>query len=107
MKRVTDDYFRTRLESAGALLIEGPKWCGKTTTGEELSSSTLYMQDPDKQESLMYYPQMNEILALHPFIRARNVGDSALCTGRGLPANPTVEHVPGRVHVAVHHEPAV
>lgn len=54
-KRVTDDYFRTRLGSAGALLIEGPKWCGKTTTGEELSSSTLYMQDPDKQESLMYY----------------------------------------------------
>ena len=67
------------------------------------------MSDSLVQSAKQYFPkpQMNGFLALHPFIRARNVGDSALCTGRGLPANPTVEHVPGRVHVAVHHEPAV
>ena len=55
LPRIADDYFRTRLHSTGALLIEGPKWCGKTTTAERLCSSELYMQDPDERESNMYY----------------------------------------------------
>lgn len=55
MPRIADDYFRTRLNSAGALLIEGPKWCGKTTTAEQLCSSKLFMQNPDEREYNMYY----------------------------------------------------
>jgi len=35
------------LETSGAVLIEGPKWCGKTRTAEEKATSALYMQDPD------------------------------------------------------------
>jgi predicted AAA+ superfamily ATPase len=31
----------------GAVLIEGPKWCGKTSTAEHIAKSVLYMQDPD------------------------------------------------------------
>jgi len=31
----------------GAVLIEGPKWCGKTSTAENIAKSVLYMQDPD------------------------------------------------------------
>jgi len=31
----------------GAVLIEGPKWCGKTSSAEELANSVLYMQDAD------------------------------------------------------------
>lgn len=30
----------------GAVLIEGPKWCGKTTTGEQIARSVIYMDDP-------------------------------------------------------------
>ena len=53
--RIADEYFRSRLNSAGALLIEGPKWCGKTTTAGQLCRSFLYMQDPDERESNYYY----------------------------------------------------
>jgi hypothetical protein len=35
------------LQSAGAVLIEGAKWCGKTRTGTTVARSILYMQDPD------------------------------------------------------------
>lgn len=30
----------------GAVLIEGPKWCGKTTTALQSANSVLYLQDP-------------------------------------------------------------
>ena len=36
-KRIADDILRRKLEGKGAVLIEGPKWCGKTTTAEQLS----------------------------------------------------------------------
>ena len=32
-----------------AVLIEGPKWCGKTSTGAQLAKSIVYIQDPDKR----------------------------------------------------------
>ena len=37
----------------GAVLIEGPKWCGKTSTAEHIAKSVLYMQDPDTYEENM------------------------------------------------------
>lgn len=37
-----------KLESSGAVLIEGPKWCGKTTTAEQQAKSILYMDDPSE-----------------------------------------------------------
>ncbi|MBQ9026651.1 MAG: ATP-binding protein [Methanobrevibacter sp.] len=37
----------------GAVLIEGPKWCGKTTTAIQQSKSILELEDPDKTESLL------------------------------------------------------
>ena len=33
-KRIADEILRRKLEGKGAVLIEGPKWCGKTTTAE-------------------------------------------------------------------------
>ena len=47
-KRIADDILKRRLEGKGAVLIEGPKWCGKTTTAEQHAASILYMDDPDK-----------------------------------------------------------
>ncbi|MCD8241702.1 MAG: AAA family ATPase, partial [Lachnospiraceae bacterium] len=37
------------LEGSPAVLIEGPKWCGKTTTAEQIAESILYMDDPEKK----------------------------------------------------------
>lgn len=53
MKRIADEILRKRLETSGAVLIEGPKWCGKTRTATEISKSKLYMQDPDKTNSYL------------------------------------------------------
>ena len=39
-----------RLEVFGAILIEGPKWTGKTTTAEQHAKSVIKMQDPDKSD---------------------------------------------------------
>lgn len=45
--RVSDQMLRDRLEAFGAVLIEGPKWTGKTTTAEQQAKSVIKMQDPD------------------------------------------------------------
>ncbi len=46
MKRLVDELIARRLKAIGAVLIDGPKWCGKTTTGLNACRSVLYMQDP-------------------------------------------------------------
>lgn len=49
-KRIADDILKRKLEGKGAVLIEGPKWCGKTTTAEQIAASVLYMDNPEKKE---------------------------------------------------------
>lgn len=53
MPRVVDEELSLRLEAFGATLIVGPKWCGKTTTGEQKAKSVLRMQDPDRREGYL------------------------------------------------------
>ena len=51
--RIADNMLSARLRRKGAVLIEGPKWCGKTTTAEQQAASILYMADPmHKQQNL-------------------------------------------------------
>lgn len=45
-KRVADKLLKEQLESAGVVLIQGAKWCGKTTTAENMAASVLYMDNP-------------------------------------------------------------
>ena len=45
--RIADAILARKLEGIGAVLIEGPKWCGKTTTAEQIAKSILYMDDPE------------------------------------------------------------
>ncbi len=47
--RIADQILRDRLEEVGAVLLEGPKWCGKTTTAEQQCRSAIYMDDPEKK----------------------------------------------------------
>ena len=58
-KRIADDILRRKLEGKGAVLIEGPKWCGKTTTAEQLAASILYMDDPEKKEQNITMSELN------------------------------------------------
>lgn len=48
--RVVDELLKLHLESSGAVLIEGPKWCGKTTTAKQVASSVVELGDPDKED---------------------------------------------------------
>ncbi|GAB1476377.1 DUF4143 domain-containing protein [Bacillota bacterium] len=58
-KRIADDILKRKLEGKGAVLIEGPKWCGKTTTAEQLAASILYMDDPEKREQNIAMSELN------------------------------------------------
>ena len=47
--RIVDSLLTLRLKCMGAVLIEGPKWCGKTTTAEQQAASVIRLQDPDRR----------------------------------------------------------
>jgi predicted AAA+ superfamily ATPase len=47
LPRLCDVELQMALKSSGAVLIEGAKWCGKTSTATHASESVVYLQDPD------------------------------------------------------------
>ena len=53
LQRIADSKLTLALEAMGAVLIEGPKWCGKTSTAEHVAGSVLYLQDADLFEENM------------------------------------------------------
>lgn len=57
--RIADKLLRERLEGKGAVLIEGAKWCGKTTTAEQISKSKLYVSDPSLLEHNLQLASIN------------------------------------------------
>lgn len=58
-KRVADRILADKLEAMGAVLIEGPKYCGKTTLASQQAKSILYMADPDTKEQNLAMAQTN------------------------------------------------
>lgn len=55
--RILDEILRDELDAMGAVLLEGPKACGKTTTAEQAAGSVIYMDDPVRRKQ---YIQMAE-----------------------------------------------
>lgn len=53
IERICDDELTSALEVTGAVLIEGPKWCGKTSTARNAAKSVIYLQDPDRSISYL------------------------------------------------------
>lgn len=53
LPRVADQQLSQSLRTSGAVLIKGPKWCGKTATAEHRAASAVYMQDPDRSATLL------------------------------------------------------
>lgn len=58
-KRIADTLLDRKLEGIGAVLIEGPKWCGKTTSAEQKAKSVIYMNDPKKSSMYMQLAKMS------------------------------------------------
>ncbi len=56
--RIVDEMLEDKLEAKGAVLIEGPKWCGKTTTALQVAASVLRMDEPSRRDANI---QMSEI----------------------------------------------
>lgn len=53
LQRICGKLLASELKTSGAILIEGAKWCGKTSTAQQVARSSLYMQDPDKTSSYL------------------------------------------------------
>ena len=53
LNRISDAVLLERLEAFGAILIEGPKWCGKTTTAEKAAKSIIKLQDVDMRDEYL------------------------------------------------------
>lgn len=49
LPRLVDDTLQNKLKGKGAVLIQGPKWCGKTTTAEQVAKSIIYMDEPERK----------------------------------------------------------
>ncbi len=58
-QRIADQLLAEKLEAIGAVLIEGPKACGKTSTAEQLASSVLYLDDPSQMAQNLQLAQTN------------------------------------------------
>lgn len=62
--RIADRLLERKLRGKGAVLLEGAKWCGKTTTAEQLCRSVLYMSEPGKREQNEQLARLNPSLLL-------------------------------------------
>lgn len=53
LNRTADEMLQDLLDAFGAVLIEGPKWCGKTTTAEQIAKSVIKLQDTDMRDEYL------------------------------------------------------
>ena len=57
--RIVDAILHDKLEAKGAVLIEGPKWCGKTTTAAQQARSILHMDNPAEKDQNLSLARLN------------------------------------------------
>ena len=62
--RIADGILLRKLKGKGAVVLEGAKWCGKTTTAEQLCKSVLYMSEPGKVAQNKQMSRLNPGLLL-------------------------------------------
>ena len=62
--RIIDDESKNKLNVTGAVLVRGPKWCGKTTSAKQIAKSVLEMQNPDLQENYLELANLKPSLLL-------------------------------------------
>ncbi len=47
LPRISDKLLKDQLDNTGTVLIEGPKWYGKTMLALQMAENVVYMQDTD------------------------------------------------------------
>ena len=57
--RIADKTLDRKLKGKGAVFIQGPKWCGKTTTAEQMAKSILYMSKPEDLKANLIAADIN------------------------------------------------
>jgi predicted AAA+ superfamily ATPase len=113
LSRICDTELQNALATMGAVLIEGAKWCGKTSTAANIARSTLFMQDPDNTRSyqemadtkpslllkgetprLIDEWQMSPVLwdAVRFEVDKRSVPGQFILTGSAVPADNVTAH---------------
>ena len=65
ISRIVDSNLSFYLETFGAVLLRGPKWCGKTTTAEQHARSIIKMQDKNKSKDYLLAAQTDISLILN------------------------------------------
>ena len=63
--RIIDSELSVRLKSIGAIVLEGAKWCGKSTTAEHHSNSAVFMDDPRKRSQYLIFAEDNPDMILN------------------------------------------
>ena len=63
-KRIADGLLQRKLAGKGAVLVEGAKWCGKTTTAEQIAKSIKYMTETGMVEQNIQLVKLNPKLLL-------------------------------------------
>ena len=58
-QRIADQLLERKLRGKGAVLIEGAKWCGKTTTAEQIAKSVFYMSEMGKTDQNVQLAKIN------------------------------------------------
>lgn len=117
--RIADQMLKRRLMGVGAVLLQGPKWCGKTTTAEQQANSIVYMDDPEYMEQNMELaslspkklltgttPRLIDEWQLAPQlwdaarfeIDHRGKEDQFIFTGSAVPADTDKIHHSGQTH---------
>lgn len=62
--RIMDKVLNEELRAFGGVLINGPKWCGKTTTAKQIVKSILNMQDPAQKSNYIKTAKINPLILL-------------------------------------------
>ena len=63
-KRIADGLLQRKLAGKGAVLVEGAKWCGKTTTAEQIAKSVKYMTETGMVDQNIQLVKLNPKLLL-------------------------------------------
>ena len=62
LPRIIDETVERKLKYMGALLIEGCKWCGKSTTAKQHTKSIVEFQNPDNKQNFDFNKQNKAII---------------------------------------------
>ena len=91
--RIVDSTLSRKLRGKGAILIEGPKWCGNTTPAEQYSNSILSVDDPVTIDANIAMSEIDPVQSLCRLAYMADRGvDSEVCSARNATQGSSRHH---------------